>query len=95
MRALGTDAAGRAMLNYRFHRRIYELADSTLSLRFIDQLLRRRRERQRSRSPSPTPLTDPSDSGASSTLETLVLQIPPRPWVVKAPKAAGAFTTTR
>lgn len=39
MRALGADAAGRATLNYRFHRRIYELADSALSLRFIDQLL--------------------------------------------------------
>ncbi|RBM23424.1 GntR family transcriptional regulator [Prauserella sp. PE36] len=39
MRALGADAAGRAVLNYRFHRRIYELAERKLSLRFIDQLL--------------------------------------------------------
>jgi DNA-binding GntR family transcriptional regulator len=39
MRALGADATGRASLNYRFHRRIYELADRPLSLRFVDQLL--------------------------------------------------------
>ncbi|MFF5989392.1 GntR family transcriptional regulator [Prauserella flavalba] len=39
MRAMGADAAGRAVVNYRFHRRIYELAERKLSLRFIDQLL--------------------------------------------------------
>lgn len=39
MRAKGADAAGRAALNYRFHRRIYELAERKLALRFIDQLL--------------------------------------------------------
>ncbi|MBK1786666.1 GntR family transcriptional regulator [Prauserella cavernicola] len=39
MRDKGADAAGRATLNYEFHRRIYELADRRLSLRFIDQLL--------------------------------------------------------
>lgn len=38
MRAMGSDAA-RASENYRFHRRIYELAEQHLSLRFIDQLL--------------------------------------------------------
>jgi DNA-binding GntR family transcriptional regulator len=39
MRAMGSDAAARASENYRFHRRIYELAEQHLSLRFIDQLL--------------------------------------------------------
>ncbi|MFC7339793.1 GntR family transcriptional regulator [Saccharopolyspora griseoalba] len=39
MRALGADAGARAVRNYRFHRRIYELAERRLALRFIDQLL--------------------------------------------------------
>ncbi|MHA6799641.1 GntR family transcriptional regulator [Bounagaea algeriensis] len=39
MRAHGTDADARAALNYRFHRRIYELAEQRLTLRFVDQLL--------------------------------------------------------
>jgi DNA-binding GntR family transcriptional regulator len=39
MREKGADAAGRASLNYRFHRRVYELSERRLSLRFIDQLL--------------------------------------------------------
>lgn len=39
MRAKGPDASGRAALNYQFHRRIYELSERRLSLRFIDQLL--------------------------------------------------------
>ncbi|MEY8038506.1 MULTISPECIES: GntR family transcriptional regulator [Saccharopolyspora] len=39
MREQGADAEGRAVENYRFHRRIYELAEQPLSLRFIDQLL--------------------------------------------------------
>lgn len=39
MRAHGTDADARAALNYQFHRRIYELAEQRLTLRFVDQLL--------------------------------------------------------
>ncbi|MEV5540504.1 GntR family transcriptional regulator [Saccharopolyspora shandongensis] len=39
MREKGADAAGRASLNYQFHRRIYEMSERRLALRFIDQLL--------------------------------------------------------
>ncbi|MDR3083923.1 MAG: GntR family transcriptional regulator [Streptomyces sp.] len=39
MRRQGADAAGRAALNYEFHRRIYALSEQRLTLRFVDQLL--------------------------------------------------------
>nr|WP_206323827.1 GntR family transcriptional regulator [Streptomyces sp. HNM0574] len=39
MRGQGADAAARADLNYRFHRRIYDLSERRLTLRFVDQLL--------------------------------------------------------
>ncbi|WP_405189636.1 GntR family transcriptional regulator [Streptomyces anulatus] len=35
----GADAAGRASLNYEFHRRVYALSERRLTLRFVDQLL--------------------------------------------------------
>jgi DNA-binding GntR family transcriptional regulator len=39
MREQGPDTEARALLNYRFHSRIYELSEQRLTLRFIDQLL--------------------------------------------------------
>ncbi|MFI6523300.1 GntR family transcriptional regulator [Streptomyces uncialis] len=39
MRRQGGDSAGRASLNYEFHRRIYALSERRLTLRFVDQLL--------------------------------------------------------
>lgn len=39
MRRQGGDAAGRASLNYEFHRRVYALSERRLTLRFVDQLL--------------------------------------------------------
>jgi len=39
MRGLGADAAGRAAVNYEFHKHVYALSERRLALRFIDQLL--------------------------------------------------------
>ncbi|WP_030614805.1 GntR family transcriptional regulator [Streptomyces fulvoviolaceus] len=39
MREKGAGADGRAALNYQFHRRIYELSERRIALRFVDQLL--------------------------------------------------------
>lgn len=39
MRAVNVNETGRASLNYDFHRRIYDMSERHLTLRFVDQLL--------------------------------------------------------